>query len=208
MKKQKDNKHLAAHYLLVLCTFALVLTSVKISWGADKSDELSADFVMTRTISALNDSIKSTGRIYLGGPGLLRWEMLKPARSVLVVNGETAWLHYPDMGVTKGFSLSSDPVMSVLSKHLLALTKGNFKNLAQYYDVSDAVKETRTLTPKQDTVKKIFKALKVKANSNGIVSFVEMISQSGDVTKIEFSNVNSKAALSPSLFKKPKQNKR
>ena len=88
--------------------------------------QLTANFEMTRTIKALSDSIRSAGRLYLGGVGLLRFEMTAPSRSVLVVNGDQGWIHYPDMNVTREFELSADPVMRVLAQHMLALTSGDF----------------------------------------------------------------------------------
>ncbi|MBW2278826.1 MAG: outer membrane lipoprotein carrier protein LolA, partial [Deltaproteobacteria bacterium] len=121
--------------LSLLVVGSLVLAAAIQAGGSP--ERIEADFEMERTLEALSDKISSSGKLYLGGPGLLRFEMTEPSRSVLVVNKGRAWVHYPDLDVTKGFDLATDPVMKVMSEHLLVLTAGAFDEIAELYDVSD-----------------------------------------------------------------------
>jgi outer membrane lipoprotein carrier protein len=167
------------------------------------SARLKADFRMTRTLRVLKDSVQSSGRLVLGGAGLLRWETLSPARSVLIVNGKKGWLHYPDLKVTKGFDVSSDPVMKVLSEHLLALTTGNFEAVSSMYDVQAVDATIKELVPKSGEIEKLFEKMRVKASTIGVISEVVLVSKSGDTTTIVFSNVETNPKLSEGLFEKP-----
>ena len=190
--------------IVLLAAAVFVLTAISAAADAPATPRcLTADFVMTRTLVVLEDEITSRGKLALGGPGVLRWEMTSPSRSVIVVNNGTAWLHYPDMNVTKGFDISSDPVMKVLSEHLLALTAGDFGKMGQLYEISEGEGGARTLIPKQDAVKKVFAQLRVKMGDRGIIDWVEMVSRGGDITRIEFKNVVIDPKLDPSLFEKP-----
>lgn len=166
-------------------------------------ERIAADFEMERTLAALSDSIGSSGKLYLGGPGLLRWEMTSPSRSVLVVNRGKAWIHYPDLEITKGFDLATDPVMKVMSEHLLVLTSGAFDKVGQLYVVTDIEGGAKRLVPKQQTVKAVFSEIRVKIGANGVISWVELVSKGGDLTRIVFKNVKVNPTLDPELFERP-----
>ena len=188
--------------LTVAVVLAVIAPGIVSSGEPDPPSRLSADFVMTRTLVVLSDTISSSGKLTLGGPGLLRWEMTSPSRSVLVINKGTAWIHYPDMGVTKGFDLSKDPVMKVLSEHLLVLTGGQFDRMEKFYDVSDLAHGVKRLVPKEKAVKNVFSEIRVKMGARGVVSWVEMVSGSGDLTRIVFKNVKINPSPEPDLFEK------
>ncbi len=170
--------------------------------GTIPPDKLTADFTMTRTLSVLSDSIKSSGKLTLGGPGLLRWETVSPGKSLLVVNKENAWIHYPDLGVTKNFDIGSDPVMKVLSEHLLALTSGDFVRVEQLYSVVEQGK-VKQLIPKEVAVKKVFREIRVELNGAGVATRVELVSATGDTTTIVFENIRLNPPLSQGLFSAP-----
>ncbi|MCP4676923.1 MAG: outer membrane lipoprotein carrier protein LolA [Deltaproteobacteria bacterium] len=171
--------------------------------GTTPQDKLTADFTMTRTLSVLSDSITSSGKLTLGGPGLLRWETTSPGKSVLIVNKNKAWIHYPDLGVTKNFDIGSDPVMKVLSEHLLVLTSGDLVRVAQLYKVVEQGK-VRQLIPNEAAVRKVFREMRVELNGEGVATRVELVSTTGDTTTITFENIRLSPPLSRGLFSAPK----
>lgn len=190
----------------MLATAAAALLVLASGAGLTADDEprrIAADFAMERTLAALSDKISSSGKLYLGGTGLLRWEMTSPSRSVLVVNRGKAWIHYPDLNVTKGFELATDPVMKVLSEHLLVLTAGAFDEIGGLYHVTEVAGGAKRLVPKQEAVKAVFAEIRVKLGSGGVISWVELVSKGGDLTRIEFKNVKVDPTLDPALFERP-----
>lgn len=160
-------------------------------------------FTMTRSLSLLKDKISSSGKLYLGGAGLLRFETLSPTRSILVVNKGEAWMHYPDLGVTKNFDLSRDPAMAVLSIHLLAITSGDVQAVADAYTVSERTKKSMELIPKEKSIGEIFRSIRVTFDSPDVVSRVDLQSTNGDLTTIEFKNVYIQKSLPAKLFSNP-----
>jgi outer membrane lipoprotein-sorting protein len=165
---------------------------------------LSADFVMSRTISALKSELKSKGHIILGGTGRLRWETLSPAESTLIINGGKGWIWYPDLNVTKSFDLGTDPIMRVMSEHLSALTAGRFDSVQSLYYVSAPKDGRRTLVPKSPEIKKLFKEMQVAVNEKGAVTEVLLVSANGDKTSIVFQHIVSNPKLNEDLFREPK----
>jgi outer membrane lipoprotein carrier protein len=171
---------------------------------AKAPDRLTADFTMERRLVVLKDAISSSGRLVLGGPGRMRFEMTAPSRSVLVIDGGKGWIRYPDLGVTKSFELGADPVMRVLSEHLLVLTSGDFAGAAAYYTVADgAAPGERRLVPKQPEIRALFAEIRVALAANGVVSWVELVAAGGDTTRLVFKNVKIDPPIDAALFEKP-----
>lgn len=164
---------------------------------------MQADFLMERTLSALSDTLKSSGRLVLGGPGRLRWETLSPSKSLLVVNGDKAWIHYPDLGVTKGFDVSTDPLMEILSKNLLALTSGDVEKMKTLYNVEKSSEGEHVLVPKDEKVAKVFKEIRLLLGDAGLAEKVVLVSPSGDKTTITFQKIDTSKKLPDGLFDKP-----
>ncbi|MDD5309855.1 MAG: outer membrane lipoprotein carrier protein LolA [Deltaproteobacteria bacterium] len=164
---------------------------------------LTAEFVMERTLKVLSDTVSSSGRMVMGGPGLLRWEMTKPSRSLLLIAKGRATIHYPDLGITKTFDLASDPVMRVMSEHLLALTSGAWDRLAALYEVTVLDGGVRRLVPRETAVRQVFSEIRVSLGQGGVVSWVELVSPSGDLTRITFSSVRLNPELPAGYFEKP-----
>jgi len=187
---------------MLIAAGAIALCALALSAG-EGPRRIAADFEMRRTLAALSDAISSSGKLYLGGPGLLRFEMTSPSRSVLVVNQGKAWIHYPDLHVTKGFDLATDPVMKVMSEHLLVLTAGAFDRVSDLYEVSETSSGAKRLVPKQEAVKAVFAEIRVELGDAGVISWVELVSRGGDLTRIEFKNVKVDPTLDPALFERP-----
>jgi outer membrane lipoprotein-sorting protein len=188
---------------ILLPALVLWLAGAALAQASGASKRLAADFQMERTLTALADKIASSGKLYLGGPGLLRWEMTAPSRSLLVVNQGQAWIHYPDLDITKGFDLAADPVMRVMSEHLLVLTSGEFDRVGELYVVSDIEGGAKRLLPREAAVKNVFQELRVKIGAAGVIAWVELVSAGGDLTRIEFNNVKVDPDLDPALFQRP-----
>lgn len=197
-------------YVLPIAAAWLAMLAPFSSLAGEESKErqrtegrLSAEFTMERKIEALSDKISSKGRLFLGGPGLLRWETTSPAKSVLVINNGTAWIGYPELKVVKSFDIGVDPVMKILSEHLEVLASGSLRALTALYQVEELEGGAKRLVPNQPEVKRIFSKIEVAFGEKGEVSRVEMTSNSGDVTTISFYNVRFDPKMNNSLFQKP-----
>jgi outer membrane lipoprotein-sorting protein len=185
----------------VLALFAV--SGMALAARAEPPSRLTANFVMERTLKVLSDTVRSSGRLSLGGPGLLRWEMTSPSRSTLVVSGGRGWIHYPDLELTKAFDLATDPVMRVISEHMLALTAGDFDAIGVLFRVSDLDGGVKRLLPREETVRSVFAELRVAFAAPGIVGWVELVSPGGDRTRLTFTDVRTDPVLDPALFREP-----
>jgi len=191
---------------IIVAVFITVFGQGRAPGAAEKPHaprKLAADFVMERSLKVLSDTITSSGKLILGGPGLLRWETTSPSKSVLVMDNSRAWIHYPDLEVTKSFDIQNDPIMKVLSEHLLALTSNDLSEISSLYRIEELPDGVKKLIPMEANVKKILAEIRVKMKNSGIASRVEMVSISGDKTTISFKNVRIDPPLTPGLFSAP-----
>lgn len=192
-------------YLQFTYLIVLAITCWAFPLNAQKKAEttLEADFVMTRKVAVLKETLTSKGRLMLAGKGQLRWETTAPSKSILIINGANGWLHYPDLSVTKAFDMTTDPVMKIMAEQLFALTGGDITPLSSLYDIREAADGAKTLIPKSPRIKKLFQALHVVMPKAGVVSKVTLISANGDSTIIEFENTIQNAKPDPKLFTAP-----
>ncbi len=171
-------------------------------------DRLIADFIMKRKLVALSETLTSSGRFYLGGPGVLRWETQSPSKSVMVIKGDLAWIHYPEFNVTKAFDMSSDPAMKILAGHLLVLAGTDYSRLQERYQISELPAGGKALVPKAAEVRRLFSVIRVQLTEQSVVRRVEMVSVSGDTTIIEFDRLQLNPEISPTIFAKPNTQKK
>jgi outer membrane lipoprotein-sorting protein len=90
--------------------------------------------------------------------------------------------------------------MAMLSEHMLALTTGDLSQLSTLYEIEDIEGGMKRLVPKQSGLRKVFQEIRFKMGERQIVSRVEIVSVSGDVSVITFNNVKRNPKLSPALF--------
>ena len=188
---------------IYIFVFVTLLFTLPLRATESPNPNLKADFIMTRKVAVLKESLTSKGRLMLGGKGRLRWETTSPNKSTLIVNGANGWLHYPDLSVTKAFDMASDPVMRLMSEQLCALTGGDLTALSSLYEIRAGRDGEKLLVPKDPNIRKLFRTLHVIMPKTGVVSEVTLVSANGDTTTIEFSNTVQNATLDPRLFMAP-----
>ena len=66
-----------------------------------------ADFTQTRSFRALRDPLTSPGRIYFRAPHSFRWEIGDPAKTVVLRQGDTAYLIQPAKKRAERFSAAA-----------------------------------------------------------------------------------------------------
>ncbi len=84
-------------------------------------DTFSAVTVQRKTSALLAEEVRTEGRIVLKKPGLLRWEIQRPARIIIVVDGTAMWIYRPDKKEAEKRILSND-VMARYAMEFFAST--------------------------------------------------------------------------------------
>ena len=56
---------------------------------------VSADFVQTRSLRTLKNPLQSPGHLWFVAPNTFRWELGKPAKTIVIRKGDTMWIVTP-----------------------------------------------------------------------------------------------------------------
>lgn len=140
---------------------------------------------------------KATGQVLLQRPSQFRWDVLKPNRQLVVTNGKKLWIYDPDLEQVTIRSLvkaaGETPAM-LLSDEDLSLTKEFFvKMLAQNKDGF----QWFNLVPKDKS--SMLSSLRL-GFANQQIKQMQLQDHLGHRTIIEFTNIHTNLALSPSSF--------
>ena len=120
---------------------------------------LEADFVQTKTSALMLEPQVSTGHMSYRSPDYLRWAYDKPQVLVWEMNGQET---------------NVNPQVQKLLRMIMASVSG---------DAQDDAKMQRES-------KRLFRSVNIVMDEhNGVAQRVEMIEKNGDITLIEFSNV-------------------
>ena len=144
--------------------------------AANTFGTLQADFVQTRHSQMLTKDLVSEGRVALQSPDKLRWEVVKPYRSVFVTEGEV-----PAQG--RRFRIPTDKDFS-----------------ATVLEGEDVVVK---LVPLRRDMKQMFREIIVHADKKTLrIHTALLVTPEGDWTQLEFKNIRTGQSIDPKLFEK------
>ena len=144
--------------------------------AANTFGTLQADFVQTRHSQMLTKDLVSEGTVALVAPDKLRWEVVKPYRSVFVTEGEV-----PAQG--RRFRIPTDKDFS-----------------ATVLEGEDVVVK---LVPLRRDMKQMFRGIIVHADKKFLrIHTALLVTPEGDWTQLEFKNIRTGQSIDPKLFEK------
>jgi outer membrane lipoprotein-sorting protein len=163
---------------------------------------IQSNFSQVKSVSFLNEKIKSYGRMYYSNQGKLRWEYTSPYRYTFAINSGKVYIksgaksHVIDIRTSRLFnSIAQIMINSVTGKSLKA--NGDF-NTQMYVNGNEWI---AVLTPKKAQMKKMFRTVRLHFNSrHSMVSQVVMTETSGDSTIITLSGVRTNENIPDQIF--------
>ena len=159
----------------------------------------SADFVQASTVKAMEITDSASGKLMVQYPGKMRWIYQSPEKQIIVSDGEHLWIYRPEdnqvlrgeadafFGDGKGAGFLSD-IRKIRSDFHITLEDIRF---GDFYSLM--------LEPRQKTWDLVRINLLV-SKENYHITQVYTYNAYGDLTRIEFSNLEFNNAMDPSLF--------
>lgn len=156
---------------------------------------LQADFKQTLTDSKGEVTEQSSGTIAIRRPNRFRWEYRQPHEQLMVADGTRIWLFDPDLEQVTvrrmGDSLSATPAMLLSGEGKLA-DNFNVTKTSQ-----DATAQWVMLEPKRNDTD--FKWVRL-GFANDVLRYMQLADKLGQITTLEFNNVQKNPPLDASLF--------
>lgn len=160
----------------------------KVEANSKNVSTFSCDFRQERHLSIFPKPVKFTGKLLLKKPDRLRWEFLDPIPSVLILNGRSGVKCEP-RGRELTFSLDSDPVMRLVAKQLWSWTGGNYRDLADDFNMELLSGPILKLTPVKKGGGNFIEEINVRFDSDTLQPIQVIIEEPGDDrTMLFFSN--------------------
>ena len=187
-----------------------IFLGLLIGWSqgvaASASDELEKFLIQTKTLSArfvqqmLDEQGQVTqqnrGRFYLKRPGRFRWVYETPYRQEVIGDGAKVWFYDPDLE-----QVTVKTVDAALGSAPALLLSGEV-DLKQRFVVAKQGKQAQQsfveLKPKSE--EDVFRSVKVELHA-GKLSGLELMDNFGQLTRIQFEQVELNPPLEESLFK-------
>ena len=170
--------------------------------AAASMQTLQCRFVQEKTSAMLAEPSVSEGTMHFVSPDRLRWEYLTPFPFALVVNGEHI------VKVTDGKSEVLEGNAGRMYQGIVNIVMGSASGQKLFdpmvFDVvltDDDAFWKAEMTPKRRDMKRMFSQLVFRFDKEtNIISRVQLVEASGDVTSIHFEDIRINEAVDESVF--------
>jgi outer membrane lipoprotein carrier protein len=168
----------------------------------ERTTRLHARFRQETRVPGFDQVQTGEGQVWILKPGMMRWDYTKPERQTIIANGETLWIYLPnDRQVIR------DHIHHSLGTRTPALFLAGQARLTDLFTVTGVSRQCAgegdwlqlELTPKGESFPFMQVSLGVDPNS-GLVQLVRVIDAAGHMTAMWFSEIDTEAAVAPSLF--------
>ena len=173
-----------------------------INAAASKITSITSSFTQVKTISFLNDKVRSTGNLYFTNQQQLRWEYISPYQYTFIINGEK--VHIKNGKRSQTIDVKSSQMFKSIARMMMNSITG--RNLMDNRDFTSRLylrgrEWIAIMTPRRPQIKKMFKSVTLYFNEqHSMVSRVVMTEPSGDTTVITLSNVKINATIPEQIF--------
>jgi outer membrane lipoprotein-sorting protein len=178
----------------------------QLSRNSNDVTSLSCDFIQEKYLDILDEALASTGRFSFQRPDRLRWEIVDPVSSGIIVSGEDGGTWHHRTGESDHFKTRDVPAIRILSQQLFAFATMDFDALKEQFQITLLEEDPAVilLTPHSVDMQDYIQSLQVTIAPGGRhVETVKMNESDGDYTTIRFSNVVTNVTLQKDLFELP-----
>lgn len=187
----------------------LDFTPVK-KWIARQEDfrAVTADFVQSRALRALRSPLKSEGRLWFRAPSSFRWELGKPAKTVVIRKGDFIYIVQPEkkraerMPAGAAANQQSGAAALAMMEFPFARDFADFQKRFETLAIdTDGTRCRLTLMPRDARARKMLNALKLEFNTTtGHLLSFEIATRDGSSLRNEFSGVEVNPKIAPAVF--------
>ena len=194
--------------LIVMCFLCPAVGSpqdlVSLKEASKDIRSVKAEFLQKKYLQILTKPLLSEGRFYFNASGSLRWEYLRPVRSVMLQRGDTIQLYHFSGGVWKPEITQAVESRRMVLFEISRWFQGRFDESKVFRNLYSPGPPARvTLVPKEGIDKFIQRIEIVLSSRPGVIERVEIEEPEGSRTSIEFRNVEINSSFSPEVFEKP-----
>jgi outer membrane lipoprotein-sorting protein len=163
-----------------------------------------ADFLQKRFLQILTKPLVSEGKLFFYIPDSLRWEYLRPLRSVMLQKGDTLQVYNFSEGTWKPEVTQAVEARRMVLAEIIQWFQGRFDESKAFKHLYSPGPPARVILVPGEGVNKFINQIEIVLSARpGVIDRVEIEEPGGSRTSIEFRNVEINSAFPSEVFKKP-----
>jgi outer membrane lipoprotein-sorting protein len=170
-------------------------------------ETVESDFVQEKQLSLLNHTLKINGHFALQKPNRVVWIVKEPVKYAVRVEGDEVRQWDQDTNKVQVINVGGDPTFKAITDQLQSWFLGDYKVLAESYDVFLESEKPLSLgfTPKANTmVAKVLKHVDITFGREGkYIDRMIVREASGDVTTLNFINTQINQPVKKQIWEIP-----
>lgn len=166
----------------------------------------SADFTQTRSLMALSQPLKSTGKVWVE-PGRFRWELGHPPETIVVRNPDELLILYPRFKRAEIYPLDkipAGPIKDAMSLLDVSVPRSRAQLEEHFQLLSATVTNSilqMTLEPKSQSARQFVASVVMGFHTNNyVIADSQMDFSDGSTLRNDFTNVVFNQRMDPKLF--------
>ena len=169
---------------------------------ASRISSLSADFVQKKSMKILSKPLVSTGKFFYAAPDSIRWEYVKPIRSIVISEKGTSKRYIASGGKMIEDKTGGAQAMKIVLDEVAGGMKGKFSaNPSFAASVREGPETVIVLTPTgKNTAGMIEKIEITVSRKDAVVKTVRIVEGAAAETRIDFLRTAVNPALPPGTF--------
>ncbi|HQN66768.1 MAG TPA: outer membrane lipoprotein carrier protein LolA [Smithellaceae bacterium] len=169
---------------------------------ASRISSLSADFVQKKSMKILSKPLVSTGKFFYAAPDSIRWEYVKPIRSIVISEKGASKRYIASGGKMIEDKTGGVQAMKIVLDEVAGWMKGKFSaNPSFTASVREGPETVIVLTPTgKNTAGMIEKIEITVSRKDAVVKTVRIVEGAAAETRIDFLRTAVNPALPPGTF--------
>jgi len=158
-----------------------------------------------KQLSAMKDRIYVEGRMIMAKPDMLRWETVKPHKSITAIDGRTMTVYYPDEKEAQVYTLSENFIARNTMSFFTIAMGGDLNEMEKRFAVNMFRGDNGIifkLTPLSRIAGRYISSLIINYDeATGLPKGFEITTAKGDRTVTTLAGIQSNYAVDPGMFK-------
>ncbi len=157
-----------------------------------------------KQLTSLRKKVVVEGTVTMMKPNMLKWDVVKPERSVTVIDGETMTVYHPDIKEAQVYDLSDHMIARNTMSFFSTAMSGDLAEMEKKFSVSifrDEGEVLFRLVPISKIVGRYLAAVVIRYDEKtALPKGFEMSTPKGDKTVTRLTNVKVNPELAPGAF--------
>lgn len=177
----------------------------KLAEFAKDTQTIAANITQEKQLSLLKKKVYVSGSVLMKKPDMFRWDMVKPDKSIMVIDGEMMTIYHPDAKEAQVFNLSGNLIASNTIKFFTTTIWGSLTDIEKKFSVTLFRKDREIvfkLAPLSKIVGRYVSSILIYYDEKtGVPQGFEMITPKGEKTVTRLSNIKINPEIKTDIFK-------